>query len=164
MPANVTTLISNTYNLEKLVVSANLLIGVALVPGSRAPILVNKALVSRMKKGSVIVDVAVDQGGCVEIMRPTTHHDPIFNVDDVVHCGIANLPRAVPRTATMALCNATMPYILDIANEGWQQACHRNPGLAHDLNIVHGNVTHAGVAESVGLNYHPLPHDIRRRS
>ena len=163
MPANVTTLISNTYNLEKLVYSADLLIGAVLVPGSKAPTLVNRSMLARMKNGSVIVDVAVDQGGCVETMRPTTHHDPTFVVDDVVHCGIANLPGAVPRTATMALCNATMPYVLAMANEGWQKACHKDAGLAHGLNVVHGNVTHAGVAESVGMDYHPLPYDIGRR-
>ena len=141
MPANVTTLISNTYNLDKLVYSADLLIGAVLVPGTKAPTLVNRAMISGMKKGSVIVDVAVDQGGCVETMRPTTHHDPTFVVDEVVHCGITNLPGAVPRTATMALCNATMPYVLEIANVGWQQACHNDAGLAHGLNVIHGNVT-----------------------
>jgi alanine dehydrogenase len=162
MPANVTTLMSNSYNLEKLVYSADLLIGAVLVPGARAPTLVKRSMLKNMKKGAVILDVAVDQGGCVETMRVTTHQDPTFVVDGVVHCGIANLPGAVPRTATMALCNATLLYVLDIAKRGWVEACRLNHGLAHGLNIVHGHVTHSGVAEAVGLDFHPLPHDIKR--
>ena len=162
MPANVTTLMSNTYNLEKLVYNADILIGAVLVPGSRAPILIHRGMLSGMKDGAVIVDVAVDQGGCVETMRPTTHHDPVFVVEGVVHCGIANLPGAVPRTATMAQCNATLSYIVDIARTGWVKACQKDRGLAHGLNIVRGNVTHGGVAESLRMDYHPLPHDILR--
>lgn len=157
LPANVSTYMSNPYNLGKLVPVADLLVGAVLVPGARAPTLVSAEMVRSMKRGSVIVDTAVDQGGCVETMKATTHSDPTYIVDDVVHCGIANLPGAVPRTATMALCNATYPYIDAIANEGWEAACQQDEGLAHGLNIIHGMVTHPAVAAAADVPFHPLP-------
>ena len=162
LPANVSTYMSNKYNLDKLVAGADLLIGAVLVTGSTAPVLVTREMLGRMKEGAVIVDAAVDQGGCVETMRPTTHRDPVYFVDGIVHCGIANLPGAVPRTATMALCNATLPYVLDIAAKGWEGASQSDHGLARGINIIHGNLTHKGVAESVGGQFHPLPFDVRR--
>ena len=162
MPANVTTLISNTYNLEKLVFSADLLIGAVLVPGARAPTLVTRDMIGGMKKGAVIVDVSVDQGGCVETIRPTTHHDPIYVVDGVVHCGVTNMPGAVPRTSTMALCNATLPYVLKIAGQGWERACQGDPGLACGLNIIRGKITHQAVAQAVDLDCHPLPFTVKK--
>ncbi len=148
---------SNPYNLQKLVPAADLLVGAVLVPGSKAPTLVSHEMVRNMKRGSVIVDTAVDQGGCVETMKVTTHSAPTYVVDDVVHCGIANLPGAVPRTATMALSNATYPYIFALANEGWEAACQQDEGLAHGLNIIHGMVTHRGVATAANVSSHPLP-------
>ena len=160
LPRNVSTYMSNPYNLEKLVAGADLLIGAVLVPGSKAPILVGEDMLKSMKRKAVILDAAVDQGGCVETMRPTTHSDPIYTVDSIVHCGIANLPGGVPRTATMALCNATLLYILAVADWGWETACQKDVGLAHGLNIIHGNVTHSGVADAVGMQFHPLPFDV----
>ncbi len=157
LPANVFTHMSNPYNLQKLVPAADLLVGAVLVPGSKAPTLVSSAMVSNMKRGSVIVDTAVDQGGCVETMKATTHSAPTYVVDDVVHCGIANLPGAVPRTATMALSNATFPYIFALANEGWEAACQQDQGLARGLNVIHGMVTHRGVAIAADVPFHPLP-------
>ena len=133
LPPNVSTYMSNKYNLNKLVASADLLIGAVLVPGSKAPVLVTREMLGRMKQGAVIVDTAVDQGGCVETMRPTTHADPLYFVDGILHCGIANLAGAVPRTATMALCNATLPYVIDIASQGWEGACQGDRTLARGL-------------------------------
>ena len=155
MPPNVTALVSNSYNLEKLVPSADLLIGAVLLPGTKSPTLVTKEMLQWMKQGSVIVDVAVDQGGCVETMHPTTHHDPTYIVDGVVHCGVANLPGAVPRTATF-------PYVLEIANRGWEEACRIDQGLAHGLNMIRGKITHRGVAETVGVDFHQLPFDVKQ--
>ncbi len=150
MPPNVTTLMSNTYNLNKLVTSADLVIGAVLIPGAKAPNLVTRQMISEMKEGAVIVDVSVDQGGCVETCRPTTHTDPTFVVDGVSHYCVANIPGAVPRTSTFALTNATLSYILELANKGWKKAAQTCPELAAGINIVDGKVTHAGVAEAWG--------------
>ena len=151
MPPNVTTLMSNSYNLQKVVTSADLVIGAVLRPGAKAPMLISSGMIKKMKEGAVIVDVAIDQGGCVETMRVTTHQDPIFFVDGICHYGVANIPGAVPRTSTFALTNATLPYILKLANYGWQGACKTMPEMARGLNIVAGKVTHEGVAEAWGL-------------
>jgi len=151
MPANVTTLMSNTYNLNKLVSGADLLIGAVLKPGAKAPNLVSRKMVSEMKEGAVIVDVSVDQGGCVETCKPTTHTNPTYVVDGVSHYCVANIPGAVPRTSTFALTNATLPYVVKIANSGWQGASHVNPELAAGVNIAEGRITHAGVAEAWDL-------------
>jgi len=156
MPPNVQTLMSNSYNLEKLVSSADLLIGAVLVPGARAPKLVTREMLKVMKKGAVIVDVAVDQGGCVETVRPTTHHDPIYVVDGIIHYGVANMPGAVPRTSTIALTNATLPYVQKLADSGWEAACRADTGLAGGLNIVAGKLTHKSIASAFGLGYQPL--------
>jgi len=151
LPANVKTLMSNQYNLEKLVISADLLIGAVLVPGAKAPKLVTRDMLKEMKAGAVIVDVAVDQGGCVETIKPTTHHDPTYFVEGILHYGVANMPGAVPRTSTLALTNATLPYVLEIANEGWEDACRSHPDLSHGPNIVAGQVVHQAIADAFGM-------------
>lgn len=152
MPANVTTLMSNPYNLNKLVTSCDLLIGAVLRPGAKAPKLVTREMVTHMKEGAVIVDVSVDQGGCVETCRPTTHADPTYIVDGVSHYCVANIPGAVPRTSTFALTNATFPYIRVLARDGWRSVARSRPDLAGGLNIVEGRVVHEGVAEAWGLD------------
>lgn len=156
MPPNVQTLMSNSYNLEKLVASADLLIGAVLVTGARAPKLVTRDMLSTMKKGAVIVDVAVDQGGCVETIRPTTHHQPTYVVDGIVHYGVTNMPGAVPRTATIALTNATFSYVQQLAASGWLQACRGNPDLASGLNVIEGRIAHHSIAEALGMPHQPF--------
>lgn len=151
----VDTLISNAYNIEEAVVTSDLVIGAVLVPGAKTPRLVNREIVSRMKKGSVIVDVSVDQGGCVETIRPTTHSNPVYEVDGVIHYGVTNMPGAVPRTSTFALTNATLPYIIKLANLGLE-AIKKDPALAKGINVFKGKVTHQGVAEAIGIEYTPL--------
>jgi alanine dehydrogenase len=153
---HVVTLVSNAFNIARLAQRADLLIGAVLVAGARAPRLVSEAVVKTMKEGSVIVDVAVDQGGCVETMRPTTITDPIYVVDGVVHYGVANMPALVPRTATFALTNATLPYIVELAGKGLTAALRGNPALAKGLNVCQGRIIHAGVAESVGETAAPV--------
>ncbi len=142
------TLASNSYNLEHATREADLVIGGVLIPGATAPKLVTRAMVSRMKKGAVIVDVAIDQGGCVETARPTSHSNPSFVVDGVVHYCVTNMPGAVPNTSTLALTNSTFPYILRIANLGASGALRQDPGLAEGLNTWLGKLTYRGVAES----------------
>lgn len=154
MPPNVSTYMSNAYNLERLVPAADLLICAVLVPGARAPRLISRQMVAGMKPGAVIVDVAVDQGGAVETMRVTTHADPVFVEEGVLHCGIANLPGGVPRTSTIALNNATLPYVVRLADAGWQEACRRDRGLARGLNVVQGHLVHRAVSEATGLPFH----------
>ena len=151
MPPNVRTLMSNTYNLNKVVISADLVIGAVLRPGAKAPKLVSREIVGQMKEGAVIVDVAIDQGGCVDTMRVTTHQDPIFFVDGVCHYGVANIPGAVPRTSTFALTNATLPYVLMLADMGWKEASSACEEVKCGVNIVAGKITHAGVAEAWNL-------------
>ncbi len=151
MPPNVITLMSNRYNLNKLVSSADLVIGAVLKTGARAPRLVTREMVSKMKEGAVIVDVSVDQGGCVETCRPTTHSQPTYKVGEVIHYCVTNIPGAVPRTSTFALTNATLPYIMEIADKGWREASRTSTELAAGLNIVEGRVTHTGVAEAWDL-------------
>ncbi|HLA28189.1 MAG TPA: alanine dehydrogenase [Syntrophales bacterium] len=148
MPPNVTTLMSNPYNTKKLVVSADLLIGAVLITGAKAPKLVTREMVRTMKEGAVLVDVAVDQGGCAETSRPTTHADPTYVVDGVIHYCVTNMPGAVPRTSTFALTNATFRYALEIANKGWESAVRTNQEIAAGVNMVKGKVTHPGVAEA----------------
>ncbi|MBI4408151.1 MAG: alanine dehydrogenase, partial [Gemmatimonadetes bacterium] len=132
------------------------LIGAVLLPGAKAPNLVRREDLARMKHGSVVVDVAVDQGGCVETIRPTTHEDPIYVVDGVIHYGVANMPGAVPRTSTLALANATFPYALTLANKGWRRACRDDRALALGVNVVGGKITYPGVAEAFDLPYTPV--------
>jgi alanine dehydrogenase len=152
----VVTLMSNSFNIEQVVRRADLLVGAVLVAGARAPILVTKEMVSHMKEGSVIVDIAVDQGGCVATIHPTTLLDPIYLVGGVVHYGVANMPALVPRTSTFALTNATLPYIVELAGRGVVGAVRANPALAKGVNVWGGKVVHPGVAESIGEPTTPL--------
>lgn len=156
MPANVLTLYSNRHNIRSWLERADLLIGAVLLPGARAPHLVQRQDLALMKDGSVIVDVAVDQGGCVETIKPTTHEDPIYVIDGVIHYGVANMPGAVARTSTLALTNATLPYAVTLANLGWREACRSDDALALGLNVVQGVVTYPGVAEAFGLEHTPV--------
>ncbi len=142
------TLASNSYNVGHATHEADLVIGAVLIPGATAPKIVTHGMVSRMKKGAVIVDVAIDQGGCVETARPTSHSDPSYTVDGVVHYCVTNMPGAVPHTSTLALTNATFPYLLRIANLGTREALKRDPGFADGLNTWMGSLTHRGVGES----------------
>jgi alanine dehydrogenase len=153
MPANVTPLYSNRYNILQQIEKADIVIGAVLLPGAKAPNLIRREDLQRMKAGSVIVDVAVDQGGCVETIHPTTHEDPIYVVDGVIHYGVANMPGAVSRTSTLALTNATFPYALTLANKGWTAACRQDRALALGDNVAGGRVTYPGVAEAFDLEY-----------
>jgi alanine dehydrogenase len=144
------TLLASAHHIEQAVLDADLVIGSALVAGAAAPRLVSRALVARMKKGSVVVDVAIDQGGCFETSHPTTHADPTFVVDGVLHYCVANMPGSVARTSTFALNNATLPHALALADKGWQRALREDPHLRHGLNIAQGQVTHAAVAQQLG--------------
>lgn len=152
----VQTIVSNAYELERAVVEADLVIGAVLIPGAKAPKLVTNALVAKMKPGSVLVDIAIDQGGCFEDSHPTTHAEPIFRIHDSVFYCVANMPGAVPNTSTYALTNATLPYIVALANLGWTEALRRDPALAKGLNTHDGQVTYASVAEAHGLAYTEL--------
>ena len=154
MPENVTTLMSSRHAIRHHIRRADLLIGAVLIEGARAPLLVTREMISTMRKGSVIVDVAVDQGGCIETIHPTTHSAPTYLVDGVVHYAVANMPGAVGRTSTFALTNATMPYAVKIANMGYAQAAKDDPAIRHGLNIVEGKVTNRAVAETFDLEYH----------
>ncbi|HUF75287.1 MAG TPA: alanine dehydrogenase [Longimicrobiales bacterium] len=151
MPANVTTLFSTRYAIRKQVEDADLIIGAVLIPGAKAPSLITRDDLKLMRPGAVIVDVAVDQGGCVETIRPTTHQDPVYTVDGVIHYGVANMPGGVPRTSTLALTNATLPYAIALASRGWRQACAGDASLKAGVNVAGGKVTYAGVAEAFGL-------------
>ncbi|MGH7470473.1 MAG: alanine dehydrogenase [Longimicrobiales bacterium] len=156
MPANVVVLYSNRANLLEQLSKADIVVGAVLLPGAKAPKLVRREDLKQMQPGSVVVDVAVDQGGCVETIKPTTHEDPIYVVEGVIHYGVANMPGAVPRTSTLALTNATFPYALTLANKSWRDACRQDHALALGLNVVRGKVTYPGVAEAFELTYTPV--------
>jgi alanine dehydrogenase len=156
MPANVDLVHSNPHTIRQSLKTVDLLVGAVLVPGAKAPSLVTREDLGFMPNGSVIVDVAVDQGGCVETIKPTTHEDPIYVVDGVIHYGVANMPGAVPRTSTLALTNATFPYALSLANKGWMDACMDDWSLALGLNVVNGKVLYQGVAEAFGYEHTDL--------
>jgi alanine dehydrogenase len=149
------TVFSNRDNIEREVLRADLLISGVLIPGAAAPKLIARAMLARMKPGSVIVDVAIDQGGSVETSRPTTHADPTYVVDGVVHYMVANMPGAVPRTSTYALNNATLPFTLALADQGWRAALRADPHLREGLNVAAGRVTHRAVARALDLEYVP---------
>lgn len=153
MPKNVVTQMSNHQNILEGIRQADLVIGAVLIPGAKAPYLITRDMLSEMKPGAVIVDVSVDQGGCVETSRPTTHHDPIFVVDGIVHYGVANMPGAVPYTSTIALTNATLPYIVELADKGYERAIQENPELRKGLNMYYGTITYKAVAEAFDLPY-----------
>lgn len=156
MPKNVKTLMSNSYNIREELKDADLVVGSVLIPGAKAPKLVTRDMLKLMKKGSVLVDVAIDQGGCFETSHPTTHQDPTYEVDGIVHYAVANIPGAVARTSTFALTNATLPYALKLADMGWKDACTKYEDLKKGLNIVGGKVVYKGVAEAWGLPYTPV--------
>ncbi|MGE5427927.1 MAG: alanine dehydrogenase [Methylococcaceae bacterium] len=153
MPANVKTMMSNEYNIREMVQNADVIIGAVLIPGAVAPKLVTRDMIPTMKPGTVLVDVAVDQGGCFETTVPTTHDHPTFVIDQVIHYCVANMPGAVPRTSTLALTNATLPYAIQIANMGWEKACTVNDSLKKGLNVVNGKVVYQGVADAFNLPY-----------
>jgi alanine dehydrogenase len=151
MAANVQTVYSNHQNIREQIATADLVVGAVLIPGAKAPKLVRRQDLTLMRPGAVIVDVAVDQGGCIETIKPTTHENPTYVIDGIIHYGVANMPGGVPRTSTLALTNATLPYVLQLANKGWRRALRENPALLKGLNVVDGRVTYAGVAEAFGL-------------
>jgi alanine dehydrogenase len=153
MPANVETQHSSDYNIRQAIKTADLVIGGVLIPGAKAPKLITREMLPSMKKGSVIVDVAIDQGGCFETSKPTTHAEPIYVVDNVIHYCVANMPGAVPYTSTLALTNATLPYAIQLANQGWKAACSKSRELCLGLNVVNGKVVYKGVAEAFNLPY-----------
>ncbi len=154
MPANVQLIFSDRHTLLKQIAKADLVIGAVLVHGAVAPKLIRREDLNTMRKGAVIVDVSIDQGGCVETMHPTTHENPTFIVEGVIHYGVANMPGGVPITSTLALTNATLPYVLQLANKGYRQALKESPALLKGLNIIGGKVTHRKVAEAFGLEHH----------
>ena len=156
MPANVHTIFSDIHTIREHLLQADLVVGAVLIPGATAPRLVTREHLKAMKNGSVIVDVAIDQGGCVETSRPTTHQNPTYVVEGVVHYCVTNMPGAVGRTSTIALCNATLPYALRIAAKGYEKAAAEDPGFAEGINLVNSRVTHPGVAESLHLPHQPL--------
>ncbi|MCC8072274.1 MAG: alanine dehydrogenase [Bacteroidales bacterium] len=156
MPRNVKTLFSSHHNIAEELPNTDLVIGSVLIPGAKAPHLVTRDMLRLMRHGSVVVDVAIDQGGCFETSHPTTHAEPTYEIDGVVHYAVANIPGAVPYTSTLALTNATLPYALQLADKGWQRACEDDHALALGLNIVDGKIVYRAVAEAFGLPYTPL--------
>lgn len=156
MPKNVKTLYSSRHNIEQELPSVDLVIGSVLIPGAKAPHLVTRDMLKLMRPGTVMVDVAIDQGGCFETSHPTTHSEPTYEVDGIVHYAVANIPGAVPFTSTLALTHATLPYALRLADKGWREACKADPGLAEGVNIVDGKITFKGVAEAFDLPCHKL--------
>ena len=153
MPANVTPIFSNQYSLEKEIKRSHLIIGTVLIPGSKAPKLIKKEMLSKMMPGTVLVDVAIDQGGCFETSEPTTHEKPIIIKEGIIHYAVTNMPGAVPNTSTTALTNATLNYALELANKGWKKACKDNNALARGLNIINGEVVCKEVADAFSLDY-----------
>jgi alanine dehydrogenase len=156
MPSNVITMYSNEYNVRRLIRDHDLIVGAVLIPGAKAPKLITRDMLKEMRPGTVMVDVAIDQGGAFETSKPTTHADPVYIIDEVVHYCVANMPGAVPYTSTIALTNATLPYAIDLANKGWKQACSDNHALKLGLNVVDGKVVYEGVAEAFNLPYTPV--------
>ncbi len=156
MPANVNTIYSDAHTIREQLAEADLVIGAVLIPGAKAPRLVSRALLKEMKSGAVVVDVAIDQGGCFETSRPTTHQQPTYVAEGVVHYAVTNMPGAVGRTSTIALCNATLPYVLRLANKGYEQSAAEDPGFGEGINLVQGRVTNAAVADSLHMKHQPL--------
>jgi len=153
MPKNVHTMVSNEYSIREMVKDHDLIIGGVLIPGAKAPKLITRDMLKTMRPGTVLVDVAVDQGGCIETCKPTTHENPTYIIDDVVHYCVANMPGAVPYTSTLALTNATLPYAIRLANEGWKKACADSTELRNGLNMIQGQVVYKAVADAFGLGY-----------
>ncbi len=153
MPANVNTYMSSEYHIRELIGTHDLIVGAVLIHGAKAPSLITRDMLKEMRPGTVLVDVAVDQGGCIETCKPTTHEDPIFIIDDVVHYCVANMPGAVPYTSTLALTNATLPYAIELANKGWKKACQDSNELRLGLNVINGEVVYKGVSDAFNLPY-----------
>ena len=151
MPKNVKTLFSSTHTIEQELPTTDLVIGAVLIPGAKAPHLITRDMLKLLKPGSVLVDVAIDQGGCFETSHPTTHANPVYEIDDILHYCVANIPGAVPYTSTLALTNATLPYIKALAGKGWKQACKDDPALALGLNIVEGKIVYKAIADVFGI-------------
>jgi alanine dehydrogenase len=151
MPKNVHTMVSNEYAIREMVKDHDLIVGAVLIPGAKAPMLVTRDMLKTMRPGTVLVDVAVDQGGCIETCKPTTHENPTYIIDDVVHYCVANMPGAVPYTSTLALTNATLPYAIRLANQGWKKACQESTELRNGLNVIKGEVVYKGVADAFNL-------------
>lgn len=156
MPKNVKTLYSSEHNIRTELPTTDLVIGSVLIPGDKTPHLITRDMLQLMRPGTVLVDVAIDQGGCFETSHPTTHSEPVYMVDGIVHYAVANIPGAVPYTSTLALTNATLPYAVALADKGWKQACQNDPALALGLNVVEGKVTYKAVADVFGLSYEPI--------
>ena len=156
MPANVKTMMSNEYNVRKLIKNHDLIIGAVLIPGAKAPHLITRDMLKEMQPGTVLVDVAVDQGGCIETCRPTTHENPTYIIDDVVHYCVANMPGAVPYTSTLALTNATLPYVIQLAEKGWKKAAQENADLVPGLNVINGEIVYEAVAQAFDMPYTPV--------
>jgi alanine dehydrogenase len=156
MPANCFNLFSSPATIRDLVQRADVVVGAVLIPGAKTPKLITREMLKTMKPGAVIVDVAIDQGGCFETSRPTTHRNPIYTVDNVVHYCVANMPGAVPRTSTLALTNATLPYAVKIANLGWKKAMQTNPDIKLGANVIQGHITYQGVAEAFNMEFTPI--------
>ncbi|WP_319588522.1 alanine dehydrogenase [uncultured Desulfobulbus sp.] len=156
LPKNCTLLMSTPATLRELAQQADAIIGAVLLPGARAPKLISREMLATMKRGAVLVDVAIDQGGCFETSRPTTHDHPVFEVDGILHYCVANMPGAVPLTSTLALTNATLPYAVSLANKGWRLATQDDPGIGNGINMVAGQITCQGVAEAFGLPHTSL--------
>jgi alanine dehydrogenase len=156
MPANVKTMMSNEFNIREQIKQADLIVGAVLIPGAKAPHLITKDMLKDMKKGAVVVDVAVDQGGCIETCKPTTHENPTYVIDDVVHYCVANMPGAVPYTSTLALTNATLPYAIQLADKGWKKAAQENADLVPGLNVIQGDIVYKAVAEAFNMPYTPV--------
>ena len=156
LPPNIKTLYSSTHNIEEELPDTDLVIGSVLIPGAKAPHLLTRGMLKLLKKGSVVVDVAIDQGGCFETSHPTTHTDPVYEADGIIHYAVANIPGAVARTSTMALTNATLPYVVRLADKGWEEATREDPGLKDGLNVVAGEITFKAVAEAFGLPYRSI--------
>jgi alanine dehydrogenase len=153
MPKNVHTMVSNEYSIREMVKDHDLIVGGVLIPGAKAPKLITRDMLKTMRPGTVLVDVAVDQGGCIETCTPTTHENPTFIIDDVVHYCVANMPGAVPYTSTLALTNATLPYAIRLAGQGWKKACLETPELRNGLNVINGEVVYKAVADAFNLPY-----------
>ena len=156
LPDNVTTLYSSRHNIEKELADVDIVVGSVLIPGDITPHLITADMLKKMERGTVLVDVAIDQGGCFETSRPTTHSEPVYEIDGIIHYAVANIPGAVPNTSTMALTNATLKYALALADKGWQHACREDPALYRGLNIVEGKVTFKAVADAFGLLFDPV--------
>jgi len=156
MPRNCFLLKFTTADIRKLIKEADLVVGAVLIPGTKSPKLVTREMIKTMKKGSVMVDIAIDQGGCFETSKPTTHSNPVYTLDGVVHYCVTNMPGAVPKTSTLALTNATLHYALEIADKGWKRAFQQNVEISRGANVVKGKVTYKGVADAFGLPYVPI--------